>query len=224
MSLTKQEIDYLFEFVRKKNIHFYDLQLEIVDHLAMLIEEKMEEDNVLTVQTALPIVYLKFGIFGFAHIVQQKQRALEKASNLNFWQMFKIQFNWPNLLRSVCLFAVTYSAFTILQLKVCAYLILVLVIIGVSYTVLNTLRIKKLKKQLLFLNTLPFANIGFSLAVQITINMCFNNMYSVIELQQWQIFLYSTIIFLTVMGSIALKNVNDNLWLQAKQHYPAAFV
>ena len=38
MELTKEQIQDLFLFTQKKMVHYYDLQIEIVDHLAEKIE------------------------------------------------------------------------------------------------------------------------------------------------------------------------------------------
>ena len=37
--LTKSEIQQIFQFVEKQEIKFFDIQLEIVDHIASEIEQ-----------------------------------------------------------------------------------------------------------------------------------------------------------------------------------------
>lgn len=39
MKLNDDQIQSLFDFTKKKLVHFYDLQIELVDHLAASIEE-----------------------------------------------------------------------------------------------------------------------------------------------------------------------------------------
>ena len=74
MQLSKEQIDHLFAFTKRKMVHWYDLQVEIVDHLAERMEEEMNADSKLGFDAALAKVYAGFGIFGFAKIVQQREK------------------------------------------------------------------------------------------------------------------------------------------------------
>ena len=57
MQLSKDQIDQLFAFTKKKMVHWHDLQVEIVDHLAERIEEEMNADSKLGFDDALAKVY-----------------------------------------------------------------------------------------------------------------------------------------------------------------------
>jgi hypothetical protein len=52
MQLSAEQIQVLFSFTEKKKVHWYDLQLELVDHLACRIEEEMEADTSLSFEAA----------------------------------------------------------------------------------------------------------------------------------------------------------------------------
>ncbi len=45
MKLTEAQIEELYAFTRKKYVEHYDVQTELVDHLATSIEEKMSESR-----------------------------------------------------------------------------------------------------------------------------------------------------------------------------------
>ena len=45
MTLTHKQIDQLFAFTKKKMVRYYDLQVELVDHLAARIEEEMDDNE-----------------------------------------------------------------------------------------------------------------------------------------------------------------------------------
>ena len=47
-NLSKEHIDQLFEFVKSKYVRYYDVQLDLVDHISDAIEDKMSKDNELT--------------------------------------------------------------------------------------------------------------------------------------------------------------------------------
>ncbi|TCJ18672.1 hypothetical protein EPD60_04005 [Flaviaesturariibacter flavus] len=97
MELSKEQIERLFQFTKKKYVHWYDLQAELVDHLATRIEEEQVQNPALDFERALAKVYDGFGIFGFAHIVQQKSAQLERSSRRLWWRSFREFFGWPKI-------------------------------------------------------------------------------------------------------------------------------
>ncbi len=56
-TLTKVEIDQLYQFTKEHRIRYYDLQSEVVDHLASAIEAKWEDNPNLPFQKVLNEVY-----------------------------------------------------------------------------------------------------------------------------------------------------------------------
>ncbi len=66
MHLNQEQIESLFEFVENKGVKYYDVQHEIVDHLATSIEYEMEKSEKTTFDQALHIVYSEYPITGFA--------------------------------------------------------------------------------------------------------------------------------------------------------------
>ena len=74
--LTSQQIEELFAFCRRHYVHYYDVQLELVDHLANAIEEKMVADKNISFEAALDEVHKSFGYKGFAGVVEAKETAL----------------------------------------------------------------------------------------------------------------------------------------------------
>jgi len=80
MELNTSQIEYLFEFVESKNVKYYDVQHEIVDHLASSIESLMANDENITFEQALDKTYNKYPITGFAVYTLE----LEKSVSI-FW-------------------------------------------------------------------------------------------------------------------------------------------
>ena len=108
MTLSKEQIDQLFLFTEKKLVRYYDLQVELVDHLATRIEEEMEADKNLGFELALQKVYATFGIFGFAHIVQEKQNALQKRSFHLWINELKSFVTFPKVIFTLTLFLAAF--------------------------------------------------------------------------------------------------------------------
>ena len=65
MKLTSQHIDQLYKFTRAHYVEWYDLQTELVDHLANDIENIWEKEPNLSFDQAKNKAFKKFGIFGF---------------------------------------------------------------------------------------------------------------------------------------------------------------
>ena len=81
MTLSQEQINRLYEFTRQHYVEYYDLQMELVDHLANSIEEQWKENPKLSFETALNIEFKKFGIFGFTDMITQRRRTLQEKYN-----------------------------------------------------------------------------------------------------------------------------------------------
>ena len=95
MQLSDQQTAYLFKFIERKFVYWYDLQVELADHLASHIETEMEVNPGLLFETAVERIYQQFGLFGFAKLVQEKQIQVAKAGNKLWWQTIRSFLNWP---------------------------------------------------------------------------------------------------------------------------------
>ena len=72
MKLTTSQIDQLFIFTRQNYVEYYDLQSELVDHLANAIEMQWQENPNRSIDEALHIEFKKFGVFGFMDVVEKR--------------------------------------------------------------------------------------------------------------------------------------------------------
>jgi hypothetical protein len=84
MKLNEKQIADLMLFTKKHLVEYYDVQLELVDHLANDIEHVWQEYPKLTFDEAKQKAFKKFGIFGFQDVVEKKQKAMRK----HYWKMF----------------------------------------------------------------------------------------------------------------------------------------
>ena len=84
--LTTEQIDVLFIFTKKHLVEHYDVQVELVDHLANAIEAQWKTNPNISFEDALQIEFKKFGVFGFTSLVEQKQRELIKYYNKMLWR------------------------------------------------------------------------------------------------------------------------------------------
>lgn len=101
MKLTASQLDQLYTFTRQHYVEFYDLQSELVDHLANAIETQWQENPKLSFDEALNIEFKKFGVFGFMGVVEEKQKFLGKKYNRLVLSHIKEFFTLPKILLTI---------------------------------------------------------------------------------------------------------------------------
>ena len=69
MKLNKSHIQELYKFTRKHYVYHYDVQTELVDHLANDIEDLWLAQPNLSFQDARDASFKKFGVFGFMELL-----------------------------------------------------------------------------------------------------------------------------------------------------------
>ncbi|MBS9766183.1 MAG: hypothetical protein KGV44_01430 [Flavobacteriaceae bacterium] len=107
MELTEQQIQALYKFTRQHYVEHYDVQTELVDHLANDIENILEEHPNLTFEEARTRSFKKFGVFGFMDVYDERKKAISKKYYKIIWQHFKEWFRLPKILATLSLFLLT---------------------------------------------------------------------------------------------------------------------
>ncbi|MFC4738448.1 hypothetical protein ACFO3U_00420 [Flavobacterium ponti] len=106
MKLNEEQIERLYQFTRQHYVEWYDLQTELVDHLANAIEEQWQQNPKLSFEEALQIEFKKFGVFGFMDVVEKRQAALNKKYNKIVWSHFKEFFSIPKIIGTASVFII----------------------------------------------------------------------------------------------------------------------
>ena len=78
MKLNKQQLEYIRTFVRQQGFTAIDLQIEIIDHVACSIEEKLGENPALTFEEALQQTHAAFGVSGFGELKAAMAKSLRE--------------------------------------------------------------------------------------------------------------------------------------------------
>ena len=108
MKLTTEQIDQLYTFARQHYVEWYDLQSELVDHLANAIEAQLDENPKLTFDEVLNKEFGKFGVFGFMGVVEEKQKFLDKKYRKLIWSYYKDFFRLPKIILTLFLIYTFY--------------------------------------------------------------------------------------------------------------------
>ncbi len=115
MKLTTEQIQKLYKFTREHYVEYYDLQTELVDHLANAIEEQWQENPKLSFDEALRIEFKKFGVFGFMDVVEKRQAALGKKYSKLVLNNLKQFFCIPKIITTVAMVFIVFVFLKFLQ-------------------------------------------------------------------------------------------------------------
>ncbi|MGB7842051.1 MAG: hypothetical protein WBL21_04630 [Salinimicrobium sp.] len=84
--LDENQVEKLYKFTSRHYVKYYDVQTELVDHLASGIEEQWREDPEITFENALQKEFRKFGVYGFSDVLGKRQWAMEKRYFKIIWR------------------------------------------------------------------------------------------------------------------------------------------
>jgi len=107
--VTENEITQLHQFVQSRFVEFYDVELELVDHLANGIEAQWQENPNLSFEEAKQMEFKKFGIFGFTGVVERKETELTSIYIKDLIIHLKIFFSFPKIVFSLAVFLVLFA-------------------------------------------------------------------------------------------------------------------
>jgi hypothetical protein len=221
MKLNEAQIEELYAFTRKKYVDYYDVQSELVDHLATAIEEKMSQSKNISFENALQQVYTGFGIFGFSELVTQKEtEAAIKGRNL-FRKSFFEYFKLPKILLFAMIFIVIYKIFEIASNEFILFSFYAAICVFNAIFIIKIIKLKRsLKKPLLQLKNIYFLSSSFGsslIFVQLFVN-------SSISQTNGQFHAIIPLIFTIIsIGYLAEIDVLEKLFNQQKRLYPEAF-
>jgi len=109
--LTPEEIEYLFTFVEQSDVKEYEIQAELVDHLASSIEIQLKQNTSTSFHEALNITYNDFGTNGFNVIVKTKRRMFRHKYNILFLKYLATYFQLPRIILTIALTISLFSVF-----------------------------------------------------------------------------------------------------------------
>lgn len=144
MKLTQTHIEELYKFTRQHYVYHYDVQTELVDHLANDIEEIWEENPQLSFQEARDKSFKKFGIFGFMDVIEAKQKQMNK----RYWNI-QVRFvkEWFTLPKALTTSLIFFGIYLVLQIKYSEFIILGGLLLAVLFEMIYLYKDRKAQKQ-----------------------------------------------------------------------------
>ena len=113
-TVTSKQIERLYEFTHQCQVKYFDVQTELVDHLANAIETHWQEFPNDDFETVLIQEAQKFGTFGFKEITEEKEKQLRKRYKNIIWKEIIAFFSFPKIIMTIIL---TMSLFILLNLS-----------------------------------------------------------------------------------------------------------
>lgn len=98
MNLTKEQLSYIRSFIQQKGFNYIDVQLEILDHVASSVEEKMEADRELKFEDAVIETHQSFGVMGFSAFADGITNSIRAKYSRLFWRFFFSVFGYKYVL------------------------------------------------------------------------------------------------------------------------------
>lgn len=108
--LTQEEIDELYLLCYKLKIKEYEIQSEIVDHLATSIESQFALKPKVSFNEAMINACRSFGMNEFNEFVKSKHQTFRKQFNLLFWKFLGTFFQLPRVILTVSLTITLYTS------------------------------------------------------------------------------------------------------------------
>jgi hypothetical protein len=115
MKINAEQVERLYAFTRQHYVEYYDLQTELVDHLANAIEAQWQENPKLSFEEALQKEFKKFGVFGFMEVVDKRQSALHKKYNKIVLMELQSFFSLPKIIGTFSSIGILYCLLKFFQ-------------------------------------------------------------------------------------------------------------
>ena len=145
MKLNETQVKSLYRFTRQHFVEHYDIQSELVDHLANGIENQWTENPNISFDDALSNEFKKFGIYGFSEIVEKQQSVLTRKYLRTILGFIKEWFKFPKLCFTVFIFFTCYQ-FIMKFPGIIEVMLIVITALGLGMFIFNLYTYKKKQK------------------------------------------------------------------------------
>jgi hypothetical protein len=225
LKVTPSQLQDLYAFTRQHFVEHYDLQTELVDHLANDIEAIWQENPKLSFEEAREQSFKKFGVFGFMDVVDQRQKAMNKRYYKYLLSELKLWFTVPKIIITATLF-VTF--FTLLQTSHPKYFFFIIFGVPATWTIYRSIQLnrefrkrKEISSKKWLLEELIFKQAG-SIGV-IFLSQFYNiSMWSDVFISNTKLVLLTAAIFtlLYLVNYISFRVIPDKAEELLKTTYP----
>ena len=125
--INKEQLAYISNWIKERGVNYYDVNMEMTDHLALEIEELMQIEH-FKFYEATKKAFSRYKRFHFMNIEEEKSKELQKQSWKEFKRAFIAFFTFPKAVITLLIFMGIYSSISFFDSD---YLYIIFVFIGV---------------------------------------------------------------------------------------------
>jgi hypothetical protein len=219
--LTAEQIEYVFNYVASKDIKWYELQVELTDHMVSIMEEFWAKDPELTFHQVKQYAENEFGRNGFKAIEEERTQILQKEYKNKQLKMVGEYFKFPKIIGSILLvFLVNKGAFLFDNPQKYIGVLFILLVVFCIPSISNWLKYKDIQakrflaiekpKYYLASLSLGFSNIGLHVS---------NLFREEIQNNHIVVFLFSCLWVLGFLFCITRMHLNNKIIAGIKKQY-----
>ncbi len=114
MRLSQEQLTAIRQFISKRGFTAIDLQLEIIDHVACRVEDKLRENPALCFEQALQQTHAEFGVHGFSVVEESMIASLNRKYLNQVGQAFMTWITFPRVIITGGIAMLLYHLFFII--------------------------------------------------------------------------------------------------------------
>ncbi len=148
ITLTKEQILQIDSYILCCGIHWIDVRVELIDHFANSIENKLEENPLLDFKQEIVNEHKNFSNNGFKELLESKKKTVEKHYYRQVFKHMKSFFKLPKIIISMSLFIGLVTIMDLFSNKELFFEILTIVLFAiVLQCLIRILVFKRIKKE-----------------------------------------------------------------------------
>jgi hypothetical protein len=110
MNLTTEQINYIENYIKSVDIKYYEVYMEILDHLILSVEAILLESKTIYFEDAVVQAKVEgFGKKGFRGMMNEKVKLAQKQAARHNNKMIKEYFTFPKMILSLGIFVLYYT-------------------------------------------------------------------------------------------------------------------
>ncbi|WP_445709839.1 hypothetical protein [Flavobacterium sp.] len=108
MKLTEEQIAHIEDFINKSNIKYYEVYMEILDHMILSVEDILDKEDITFEEAILKAKKEGFGKKSFNTLMNEKQKLAQQKASKNNLIKVKEYFTFPKITLTACVFVAYY--------------------------------------------------------------------------------------------------------------------
>lgn len=232
--VSEEEVLTLHQFCVKHRVVYYDVRVELVDHLATSIENLWEKQAELSFTDALNATYKSYGVMGFRTLMREKEEVVEKQFRRDMKHAFRSMFYWPNIRITLLLLLPCLFFYMLIDKGYAAWstgflylMCIATILFEIGLTVQLYRRRKKMKYPLLCTQNYGFFSlsgvINFIL-IQKAIVVAFDGVgFFAQDMTKPTFVSFASICLVNILMLLARRKFMNDTFAQAKKQYPMVF-